>query len=228
MQLEEAPEGPGLAAPRRGDQAAAIAEALRGDIIGGALPAGSLLRQEPLAERFGVSRMPVREALGRLEREGFVTLRPNRGAVVAPLSLADLREIYEMRVAAETLALRLALPELSNARIERAEEIQSLMETAPVAAFGRLNTEFHKLLYAPCARPRLLSHIQDLGNAADRYLRVTVSSLDYAERSHDEHRGLLRACRRRDEKKAVKRLARHIEEAGQALAKLMKSAGRAG
>ena len=208
---------------RRGDQVAAIAEALRADIIGGALPADSPLRQEVLAARFGVSRMPVREALGRLDQEGFVILSPNRGARVAPVSADDLREIYEMRVAAETLALRLALPELSNAQIERAAEIQTLMETAAIAAFGQLNTEFHKTLYGPCGRRRLLAHIDGLSLANDRYLRIAVASLDYADTSHEEHRALLRACRRRDEKKAVKRLARHIEDAGEALAKLLES-----
>ena len=209
--------------PRRGDQAAEIAAALRRDIVCGALPAERVLRQEHLAERFGVSRMPVRDALRRLADEGFVSLQPNRGAVVAPLGLADLREIYEMRVAAETLALRLALPEISNAQLDRAEAIQDRLEQAPVAEFGALNNEFHKTLYSPCGRPRLLSHIEVLGHAADRYLRITVSSLDYAGKSHREHRALLPACMRRDERKATQILTKHIEEAGEALASLMKA-----
>lgn len=209
---------------RRGDQAGDIAEALRAEIVSGALPAGSDLRQEHLAERFGVSRMPVRDALRRLADEGFASLQPNKGAVVAPLGPDDLREITEMRVAAETLALRLALPELSNAQIDRAAEIHARLEVAPVAEFGALNNEFHRLLYAPCARPRLLSHIEVLGHAADRYLRITVSSLDYAGKSHREHRALLQACRRRDEAKAIACLTKHIEEAGDALARLMEAA----
>ena len=200
-----------------------VTATLRQAIIEGTLASGEAIRQDHLANAFGVSRMPVREALGRLDQEGFVALSPNRGARVAPVSPDDLREIYEMRVSAETLALRLALPELSNARIERAAEIQALMETAPIAAFGRLNTEFHKTLYAPCGRPRLLAHIESLSLAADRYLRIIVASLDYADTSHEEHRALLRACRRRDEKKAVKRLARHIEVAGEAFVTLLKS-----
>ncbi len=198
-----------------------IAEVLRADIISGTLAADSELRQQQLAARFGVSRMPVREALRSLEGEGLIILAPNKGATVAPLSVADLREVYEMRVAAETLALRLALPELSNAQIGRADAIQEKMEAAEVPEFAALNAQFHKTLYVPCARPRLLSHIEMLSNAADRYLRITIASLDYADKSHREHRALLDACYSRNEAAAIECLTRHIEEAGEALAELM-------
>lgn len=221
MPKQEDSTAPVATGARRGDQAVEIVDALRADIISGALPAGSELRQQQLAARFGVSRMPVREALRCLEAEGLVVLAPNKGATVAPLSIADLREVYEMRIAAETLALRLALPELSNAQIERAAAIQSTMESAPVADFGTLNAGFHTALYQPCSRPRLLSHIGVLSNAADRYLRVTVASLDYAEKSHREHHRLLEACLRRDEADAVSCLTGHIGEAGAALAELL-------
>ncbi len=204
---------------RHGEQASEIVEILREEIISGRLPADSLLRQQVLAERFGISRMPIREALYRLEAEGFISFTPNKGAMVAPISAADLQEIYEMRVAAETLALRLALPELTNAQIGRAEDLQDEMATSSVADFGRLNAQFHMTLYQPCARPRLLTHIENLSNAADRYLRVTVGTLDYAQVSHGEHRSLLDACRRRDEPAAIESLTRHIEDAGQKLHK---------
>ena len=202
---------------RHGEQALDILQVLREDIISGRLSAGSLLRQQQLAERFGISRMPVREALYRLEAEGFIAFTPNKGATVAPVSADDLREIYEMRTAAETLALRLALPELTNAQIARAEDLQAEMEKAPVGEFGLLNAAFHNMLYAPCARPRLLAHIENLSNAADRYLRVTIGTLDYAAKSHREHRLLLEACRRRDETEAIRCLTQHIEEGGQIL-----------
>ncbi len=207
---------------RHGEQALEILEVLREDIVSGRLAAGSLLRQQQLAERFRVSRMPIREALFRLEAEGFIAFTPNKGATVAPVSAEDLREIYEMRIAAETLALSTALPELTNSQIERAAELQAQTEAAPVADFGALNAAFHTTLYAPCARPRLLAHVDNLGKAADRYLRVTIGVLDYAEKSHREHRELLEACRRRDETAATDCLARHIGEAGEALWELLR------
>jgi len=208
---------------RRGRQAQEIAQALRSEIISGALPQGSELRQQFLAERFRVSRMPIREALRRLEAEGLILFTPNKSARVAPLSIADLQEIYEMRIAAETLALRRSLPELSNAQIDRAAEIQVRLETAPVSEFGALNDAFHGTLYRPCGMPRLLAHIEVLSNAADRYLRVIVASLDYAGKSHREHHKLLEACRKRDEVAALTCLARHIQQAGEALASLMRA-----
>jgi DNA-binding GntR family transcriptional regulator len=205
------------ASAARGDQALRIAAALRDDIISGALPENTELRQEHLARRFGVSRMPVRAALRRLEAEGLILFRPNRSALVVPLSVADLREIYEMRIAAETLALRLALPQLTNVQLTEALDIQRRLEVVDVANFGALNNAFHMTLYRPSSRPRLLAHIETLGTAADRYLRITVASLDYAAKSHSEHHELLEACGRRDETAALACLARHIETAGAAL-----------
>lgn len=207
---------------RHGEQALEILEVLREDIVSGRLAGGSLLRQQQLAERFGVSRMPVREALYRLEAEGFISFTPNKGATVAPVSADDLREIYEMRIAAETLALSTALPELTNSQIERAAELQAEMEAAPVSRFGELNAAFHNTLYAPCARPRLLAHVDNLSKAADRYLRVTIGALDYSGKSHREHRELVEACRRRDEAGAADCLTRHIGEAGEALWNLLR------
>ncbi|MGI9371408.1 MAG: GntR family transcriptional regulator, partial [Hyphomicrobiales bacterium] len=177
--------------PRRGIQVAHIVDVVRKDIVTGALQGGHKLGQENLAKRFSVSRMPVREALRQLEAEGLVRFHPNKSAVVVPASIADLREISQMRIAAETLALRHALPELTNSQISRAQDIQNQLEAAPINEFGVLNTQFHAGLYAPCAMPRLIAHIDVLGVAADRYLRMTIGALEYAEKSHAEHRELL-------------------------------------
>ncbi len=197
-----------------GDQALFILEELRRDIIEGMLAAGAKLGQEDLARRFGVSRIPVRQALSRLETEGLVTIEPNKGARIAPLAVEDLQEIYEMRIAAEVLALRKALPNLTNATLDRAEVVQRKLEDCPIEIFSTLNAEFHNLLYEPCGMPRLLNHIAVLSDASDRYLRVVAGSLKYADRSHGEHHELLAACRDRDEERAVNCLTSHIREAG--------------
>ncbi len=201
----------------RGDQASAIAQALRREIIAGSLEPDRKLGQEQLARRFGVSRMPVREALRLLATDGLVTLDPNKGARVTPIGLADLREIYEMRIAAETLALKIAIPELSNAQIDRAEVLQMELESASFAEFGTLNSRFHRALYEPCGRPRLLAHIDSLSSAADRYLCTAIAQIDYAGQSHREHRALLSFCRQRDEDGALTCLTEHIERGGRTL-----------
>ncbi|WP_419905316.1 GntR family transcriptional regulator [Kiloniella sp.] len=202
---------------RSGDQTRALITELREEIISGALRPGEPLRQDNIAERYKVSRMPVREALRVLEAEGLALLVPNKGASVAPLDPLELQEIYEMRVSAETLALRLSLPEISNAQIDRAARIQDDIENADLRDFGALNKAFHRTLYEPCGRRRLLTHIDGLNDVADRYLRFTIKALNYTERSNTDHYALLEACRTRDEIEATKILSSHISDAGETL-----------
>lgn len=206
-----------MADRRTGEQTEKIAAALRADIVAGRLKPDAPLRQEHLAERFETSRMPVRDALRMLEAEGLIDLQPNRGARVAALDPDGFREVYEMRAAAETLALRNAIPELTNRQLDRAATLQEQAERASIATFGRLNKQFHKMLYAPCGWTRLLAHIDALADLSDRYLRIAAIELDYLERSHAEHHALLDACRIRDVDKACVLLDAHIKDAGRSL-----------
>lgn len=203
--------------PRSGDQVQAVAAALRADILSHRSKAGEVLRQERVAERFAVSRMPVREALRILEAEGFIDFVPKRGATVAAISVDELIDVIEMRVALEPLALRRAIPHLTNHELDKAEALQTHAEGAPLAEFGALNNAFHRLLYAPCQRPRLLRQIEILQDVCDRYMRLAASHLDYMDRSHREHRAILSACYRRDAEAAAATLAQHIDDAGDAL-----------
>ena len=210
---------------RAGDRVERIADVLRRDIVSGSLSPGEALRQEVLAARFDASRMPVREALRTLEADGLVLLAPNKGAVVAPLDRSELQEVYEMRIAAEVLALRTAIPELTNRTLDAAEAIQNECERAPLSEFGSHNKRFHLCLYAPCGRPRLLHHIRQLGDVADRYLRFTAGVLGHRERSDAEHRNLLSTMRARDAEASVRVLTEHISAAGERLLKFLDSPG---
>ncbi len=201
--------------------AAAIFVALRDEIISGVLPPDAPLGQEHLASRFGVSRMPVREAIWQLETLGFVTIEPNRRARVAPASRADFVEIFDMRLVAECLAIRRAIPELSNARIDQAEAIQKQIEEASGERFGALNGAFHMMLYRAAPQPRLVAHVAMLINAADRYRSMTRAAPSLREKSDLEHYELLAACRSRDAEAAVDCLTRHIGDARDALAPLL-------
>src|SRR5919204_6551984 len=104
-----------------------VADVLRDAIMRGVLKGGQPLRQDELAAQFGLSRIPVREALRQLEGEGLVTVNPHRGAVVSTLSSDELQEVCEIRSALETMALRLAIPHLDEEALARAEAI--LVET---------------------------------------------------------------------------------------------------
>jgi DNA-binding GntR family transcriptional regulator len=202
---------------KKGDQAEVLVEAIRSAIIEGRLKPDQALRQEEIAAEFETSRMPVRDALRILNLQGLVRLVPNKGAVVAPIDANELVENTEMREAAELLALGLAIPQLSNAQIDTAAHVQREIEGAELHEFGNLNKRFHMAVYAPCNRPRLLAHISNLHDIAERYMCFALENLDYVQRSTDEHHRLIEACFNRDKASAETVLRSHIADAGKAL-----------
>lgn len=204
--------------PRCPTATAFVVESLREGILGGALPEGLALRQDELAARFRVSRMPIREALRLLEARGLVEFSPHRGAVVAPLPIAEVRELYEIRAALEALALRRSIPALTPEAFERAATLLSELdvETDLVRAIV-LHRRFHLTLYAGAGK-RLLGLIEAQLDASERYLRLELVEMDNAAESQEEHRALLAACRAGDAARAVALLEPHIVEAGWDLA----------
>jgi DNA-binding GntR family transcriptional regulator len=202
---------------RPGDQSDELAAALRRRIVVGEIAAGTPLRQEDLARRLDVSRMPLREALRTLAAEGLVTVRPNRGAAVAPIDADELREITDLRVALETLAIRQAVPGLSNDRIDAAGAIQDEIERGDDEAFVALNAQFHMTLYEATGRPLLLRQIATFHSMSERYLRVAIGDLGLNPRSSREHRALLDACYARDADRAATVLTEHIVIPGRAV-----------
>lgn len=196
---------------------------LREAILNGALAAGAPLRQEDLAEAFGVSRMPVREALRQLEARALVEFHPHRGAVVAELSAEDNADISAIRAALEPMALRLSLPRLTESDFAVAEDLIAEMDAeAEPGRMGELNRRFHMTLYARAERPRLLALVEQHLAAADRYLRFQQAELGYKGRSQDEHRLLLAACRARNAAEASRILADHIAAAEATLAAFLR------
>jgi DNA-binding GntR family transcriptional regulator len=167
-----------------------VVSELREEIVTGRLAPGAALRQEEIAERYGVSHIPVREAFRLLESEGLVELRPRRGAFVAQLSADEYEEICDMRVALETCALRLAIPRLAKRDLAAAEAILDRIDREP-GHWGALNTEFHCALYAAAGRPRMLATIRALNRNAERYLHAEAEVVGNLARSQREHRKLL-------------------------------------
>ncbi|CAO3430539.1 GntR family transcriptional regulator [Azospirillum doebereinerae] len=195
-----------------------VEAAMREAILSGALPGGAPLRQEELATAFGVSRMPVREALRQLEARALVEFHPHRGAVVAEISAGDSADIGAIRAALEPAALRLSLPRLSTADLALAEELIAEMDAeADPGRMGELNRRFHMTLYARAGRPRLLALVEQHLAAADRYLRFQFAALGYHPRSQDEHRALLAACRAGDAAAACKAVIEHVTAAEEQL-----------
>ena len=173
-----------------------IANALRNDILQGIYKSNAPLRQDEIAARFGVSKIPVREALQQLKVEGLVTFFPNRGAVVSSLSSAEVDEIYAMRIALETLALQRAIPHLTIADLTRAEALlDQLDQEEQVARWSELNWEFHALLYRPANLPRVMNWVSTLHINVARYMTLYLAGMAYQVASQAEHRAILAACR---------------------------------
>jgi len=188
-----------------------VRDGLRNAILNGALVQGTQLRQDQLAEQFGTSRIPVREALRQLESEGLVRIEPNRGAIVSSLSLADVLEMLDIRIALECYALRLAIPDMVEDDFELASQIlQSYEGESDPDNWAQMNWRFHWTLYAPCQRPRLLSMIQANCEHVNRFVRTQVSRATGKERPQKEHYQLLDLCRQGKSDAATALLEAHI------------------
>nr|WP_248313582.1 GntR family transcriptional regulator [Bosea sp. F3-2] len=188
-----------------------VRDRLRQAILDGGYPAGTQLRQEELAERFGTSRIPVREAFRQLEAEGLIKLLPNKGATVAALSWSDVNELLEIRIGLECRALRLAIPNMIQADFEQAAEILATYdsEISPVL-WSQMNWRFHETLYLPCNLPRLIALIEGNYGQLSLYDRTQVSKASGKDIPQQEHFAILDACRRGAADEAVKLLEQHI------------------
>ena len=191
-----------------------IADALRGDILRGKLQGGQPLKQDEIAAQFGVSKIPVREALVQLKVEGLVNFYPNRGAFVSELSAAEADEIYVMRIALETEILARAIPHLTVAHFKHADELLAAIDREEnIAKWGELNWEFHATLYSTAELPRVMETIRTLHTNIARYLVLYLAGMEYQEKSQREHRALLQACRAGEVEKAQDILEEHLRSA---------------
>ncbi len=192
---------------------ARIAGQLRDAILGGEIRPGDRIRQEEIAERFGASRLPVREALRILEADGLVEHEPNKGARVPRLSMHEVDVIYQMRERLEPLALAESLPHLSPDDHAHLEEVQQRIEAnTDVRTFLDLDREFHLLTYSGCSIDPLNSMVTRLWNSTQHYRRafVLLSGPGRMWVVNAEHRLLLDAVVRRDPIDAERHITGHI------------------
>lgn len=196
-----------------------VEEQLRVAILSGRLPGGAPLRQEEIAAAFGVSRMPVREALRQLEAQALLDFIPHKGAVVTEISAADAADIYAIRLALELAALERSLPNLTQSDLERAEELVSEMDQEQdPSRIGELNRRFHMTLYGAAGQPKLIALTENYLASFDRYLRFQLAAKGRAQLSQEGHKALLAAAKARDIKQATEILRRHLSEAATAIA----------
>ncbi|MGB3388416.1 MAG: GntR family transcriptional regulator [Pseudaminobacter sp.] len=190
-----------------------ITDALREAILSGRLKAGSRVRQEELAEEFGISRIPVREALRRLESEGLMILVPNSGAWVSKLDRAECIEIYKVRERLEPLAISESTVRLASETIERMEDLAIQIERSDDPdTFLRLDREFHLLSYEGANMPHLTQMIHRFWNSTQQYRRAFTATAGQAGMAavHHEHRLIVDALQRRDAEQSALVLYGHI------------------
>ncbi len=188
-----------------------VFEELRKAIIKGDLAVGEALRQDEIAALFNVSRIPVREALSRLEEQGLVRTQRYKGAVVSGLSAEEATEIFEFRLLVEPAIIRRAVPLMSKDALCRARDYcRAFSESTDPMSWGDRNREFHSELYNAS---RLKFHLEAIDNAMnriDRYLRAQLVLSNGMERANTEHFEILEACESGDADKAAELTAAHI------------------
>lgn len=207
----------------------AVTDQLRSLILSGDFADGMPLRQDAIADEMGTSRIPVREALSRLEGEGLVASYPHRGYVVTGLSRDDIQELFDLRVLLEPELLRYSILRLTPKDITAAERIMkdynASMVSGDVSKWGEFNRQFHMMLYNPSGRTTSLRIVRELLVNSERYTRLVLSIGNSVDRAQHDHGALLDLCRRGLVNQAVDLTRYHISRTGDDLLSLIDNNG---
>ncbi|MCW3063343.1 MAG: GntR family transcriptional regulator [Solirubrobacterales bacterium] len=200
-------------------------DGLRHAIVSGELRPGQRVRQEEIAEGFGVSIAPVREALRVLEQEGQVTYQPRRGYFVTELRIEDLEEIYELRQVLEERAARRALPTLDEDALERialaARDCVEAAEAGDVAAELEANRRFHFAVLEAPGEVHSLRVIRLLWDSTEAYRAIYYNSPEERRRAVEAHDRIIEAIRDREADRLVAELDAHRNRALQVLRRIL-------
>lgn len=190
-----------------------VTETIRALILSGELGPGSKIPQDALASRFGTSRIPIREALSRLESDGLVVMKPNRGAWVARLDLEECLEIYKIREKLEPLVLGEAVAKITDAAIDGLEALVIEMTTTDDPdTFLHLDREFHLASYQAAGMHQLGGMVERFWNSTQPYRRAFTRLIGNEGNwvIHAEHKLMIDALRQRDAERASQLLHEHI------------------
>lgn len=202
---------------------------IRRRILAGELPDGMPVRQDALADDFGTSRIPIREALSRLEAEGLVASYPHRGYVVTALSRDEIKELFELRAMLEPELISAAIPNMTAQHFETAENILSRytsdLDNNDVHTWGELNTKYHLALYSASGRKKTIEIVRGLLVNTDRYTRLVITLDQGVEHAKEDHGGLLELCRKQSINQAVALTRDHIQRAEAGLLAMLDAQG---
>jgi DNA-binding GntR family transcriptional regulator len=199
--------------------AAQVADALRLAILGGEFTPGQAVPQEEIAARFGVSRIPVRDAMNLLQAEGLLRIVPSKGSFVANPSPEEILETYEIRVLLELEALRLAFRHHTAQTLARAERWlrEFELETEPMR-LGEIDREFHAALYAPAKKEKLFELINSLRTFSNRPYYLQMSTPSHLKQCQAAHAEIFENCKKGRLRPASDCLRRHLLSAGSVVA----------
>ena len=202
-----------------------ILENIRDAILKGTLKAGERVSEPDLAERYGISRTPIREAFRQLESEGYLTVVPRKGAVVTALSERDVEEFYSIKSILEGYAARLAAEKLTDKDIERLKAINGrlskLASVGDVKTFFRVHNEFHEQFIRASGNEKLLELIQQLLKKFDRLRIASLSLPGRMEISVQEHEKIIDAFESHDGDTADRLVRKNAAYGGQVLIQSM-------
>ncbi len=193
-----------------------VYEAVRRDIMDGTFPPGDLLKERELAEKYGVSKTPVREALSLLEQDELVKVIPRAGYMVTQLTLRDLQEVRRLRVTLEAMAARLAVKRITEKELEELEGLTSTSDPEEARLFNR---QFHSVVARASGNTRLAKMIEQLLDDTDRWAALEIAGLTPALLLVGHH-AELEALRTRDPDIAEEAMRKHVESVYQHLSEL--------
>ncbi len=195
-----------------------VFDSLRKAIILGKLKPGERLMEIQLAEEMGVSRTPVREAIRKLELEGFVVMVPRRGAYVAGVSVKDIADVFEVRSALEGLAAGLAAERITEEEMEELEKaIYAISGEDDLLTVVKKDNEFHELIYKASRNHRLAQIITNLSEQINRFRLTSLSVPGRLKIAVDEHKKIIEAISERNVELSNKLASEHMENAEQNL-----------
>ncbi|MEA4924787.1 MAG: GntR family transcriptional regulator [Syntrophomonadaceae bacterium] len=203
-----------------------VLDAIRSAIMNGTLQPRERLMEIQLAEELGVSRTPIREALRKLELEGFIVMVPRKGAYVSDLSFKDIADVFEIRAALEGLAAGLAAERITEDELERMERLlvekQEAILQDDIDKLVEVDTKFHELMYQSSRNVRLSTIISNLREQIQRFRLTSLSYPGRNKLSLEEHKKIVEAIQARDYQSARQLAQEHIENAENVLIECIK------
>lgn len=198
-----------------------VYEQLRADMISCTLAPGTELREAELASRFDMSKSPVRDALMRLEREGLVITLPRQGYRVAPVSLADVLDMFHLRAALERACVERIVLNASDEQLRSLDEFRQLDAAAWEGGFIAFNRAFHRRIAELGGNARMRDQLNDLIDLLERAVQVSVASINKGDPQAlvTEHTEIINALQARALKRAQRLAEQHITAAGKRVSK---------